>query len=87
MLTSLAPSVSLERVSGGFSSFENVVIYASKNGRSKYRNNKAVKYIKTTIAHIEGAVRILKNLIKIIHFMAHSLDLKYRVQSYKIINF
>jgi hypothetical protein len=47
MLTSLAPSVS-----GCFLAFENVVIYASKNERSKYLNNKAVKYVKTTIAHI-----------------------------------
>jgi hypothetical protein len=45
MLTSLAPSVSLERASGGFSAFENIVIYASKNERSKYLNNKAVKFV------------------------------------------
>jgi hypothetical protein len=86
MLTSSDPSVSSERASGGFSAFENIVIYASKNEGSKYLNNKAVKYVKTIIAHIEGAVRILKNLIQIICLMTHSLDLKYRLQSYQIIS-
>jgi hypothetical protein len=86
MLISLAPSVSLEMASGGFSAFENVVMYASKTKGSKYLNNKAVKYVKTIIAHIEGAVRILKNLIQIIYLMIHSLDLKYRLQSYQLIS-
>jgi hypothetical protein len=35
---------------GGFSAFENVVMYASKNEGLKYLNNKAVKYVKTIIA-------------------------------------